>query len=299
MRITVRDYFRNKKHYIEVPKGIDLSKDQFGLGKIEKDRVVLEILTNPSVQGFQKLSEDLKLERPLKENEVEDYLRLQEGEWQRVLKARELVEKAKVSMHIFASRVSWQKKITSFFFTADKPVDFRALLKLMSKAFNGRVHLERVDARERARMLNAGEMCGAECYYHLPINQDKVPLNAVRDQGIMIRGNDKIFDTTGKIKPSMMYELEAYKQCRKYLPHLHQTVRVTASGQKGKVIGLDTLNFRCKVAIEGADVTMCDVAEIEFPKKQPIPEKLIKPLQEVSVDEMIERIEADQSLVRV
>ncbi len=99
------------------------------------------------------------------------------------------------------------------------------------------------------------------------LTQKKISLDAVRDQGIVIRGNDKLYDVSGKLKRCLLHEVDMYRANRKYLPHIKQSVIV--DGKKAQVRGLDILNRRVKVSFMDTDVIeFYPVAEVEYQGKQ-------------------------------
>ena len=100
-------------------------------------------------------------------------------------------------------------------------------------------------------------------------NTKKVSLDAVRDQGIMINNNPKIFGLHNKIKTCFLYELDGYRKNRRYLPHIRQEVIIKK--QKGRVIGLDILNLKVKVFLENDTIEIFPVADIEYENKREAP----------------------------
>ncbi|HEY5714509.1 MAG TPA: regulatory iron-sulfur-containing complex subunit RicT [Candidatus Gracilibacteria bacterium] len=295
--IQVEDYFRGKRFYIEVADGVKPELGDFLLLKKEKDQMVAQ--TTRVIQGssYQSLEKGWDLKQKLTPEDVTSLEEAQKGEGDRLIKARALAVKHKVALHFFASKVNFDEKQITFFFTSDEPVDFRELLKDMVKEFTGRIQLERVKSRDRAAMLDGGEICGARSYAFLRINQDKIPMDVVRDQGIVIKGNNKIFDASGKIKPSMMYEVEAYKKNRRYLPHIQQIVKIKESGLTAKVTGLDILNHRVKVVFEEmGGIDFYHVNDLEFNNQRPIPEELGRPVADVDIEARVKELEETEQI---
>jgi cell fate regulator YaaT (PSP1 superfamily) len=160
--------------------------------------------------------------------------------------------------------------MTSFFFVSENPVDFRELLKKMIQGFKGRIHLERVSPRQRTKIIGGIGSCGrTDCCQFQSFNTKKVSLDAVRDQGIMINNNPKIFGLHNKIKTCFLYELAGYRKNRRYLPHIRQEVLIKK--QKGRVIGLDILNLKVKVFLENDTIETFPVADIEYENKREAP----------------------------
>ena len=292
--IQVEDIFRYRRRYIQVADEDALEVNQYILLKREKDNAVVRVTKLLTGENFQSVDEKSVFEKVLTDKEVNELYELQDGELERVQKARVLAEKLKIDMHFFAAKIGWKGQQNIFYFSSPEPVDFRELLKDMIKTFKGRIQLERVVDRDRALMLDGSEMCGGRAYPFLKSNNQKIPLDAVRDQGIVIKNNPKIFDASGKIKPSMIYELPSYRQNRRYLPHIQQVVTLKETGKKGKVTGLDILNHRCKVFFDELGIIeFCHVDDLEFNNKREIPENLKAPVAEIDIEARIEELEKE------
>ena len=290
--VQIEDVFRLKRYYIEVNEEIELSKDQQILIQKEKDSSVYRIVRLVHGENFRTVESLLKFKKTLTEAEINDFYQLQEGEIERLREARSLSEKLGLEMHFFSSKIGWKAQQSIFYFTSAKPVDFRELLKQMIKAFKGRIQLERVTERDRALMLDGTEICGGRSYGFLTGPNQKIPLDAVRDQGIVIKNNPKIFDSSGRIKPSMIFELAAYRKNRRFLPHIQQAVKVKDSGKTGKVTGLDILNHRCKVFFDELGIIeFHHVNELEFNNQRDIPEDLQKPVPEIDIEQRMKELE--------
>lgn len=276
--LRIIDILRNKEVLLKVADDLEFFYKEKILVKTLKETFVAEILELPKedIPGI-KYNEDFSFLRPLKPEEVLDFEKIQEGGRERSQKAQSIAKKLNLKMHFFASNIGWQKRMTSFFFTSDDQVDFRELLKQLVKEFSGRIHLERVSMRERTRIIGGIGPCGRgeSCCQFTRFNNQKVSLNAVRDQGIMINNNSKIFGIHGKIKTCMLYEIENYKENRKYAPHMKQVVQV-GKNQKGRVVGIDILNRKVKVQLENDVIDVFDVKDLTYENKKEAPAE--KPL---------------------
>lgn len=275
MNKTVRllDYMRNREIRIEIPEELELDFGKYILLKSDREQLVGKVLDIPrKLKGIQ-CNKDIKFQRNLSETEVSEFLESQEGSRERRIRAQELADELKLKMHFFESRVGWKKKMYSFFFTSDNPVDFRELLRVMVKEFQGRIHLDRVSMRERTRMVGGIGGCGrgADCCQFLPLKKQKVTLDSVRDQGIMINNNEKILGLHGNVKTCFLYEVDDYREKRKYLPHIRQTVKI--GKQEARVTGLDILNQKVKVITDTGVFETYPVRELEFEGKREIPEE--------------------------
>lgn len=275
--IQAREFLKHRTIRVPVPEaGEGLAHGQLVLLKNKREKLVAEITQTARTIPNVKVEPDYEFDRVLTATEIKEYEALQEGEAERIKVVQEAVQSLDLNMRVFAARVGWKGEIYSFLFTSPSTIDFRELLKIVTKKFPGRIHLQRVDTRDRAEIVGGIGACGRDdCCAFLRLKTERVSLDAVRDQGIMIKGNDKLYGPSGKIKSCMLYEVSLYKEYRKYLPHIRQ--EVMANGRKGRVTGVDILNGTVKIFfVETEGLEVLPVEEVEWPNKQPFPRDEIK-----------------------
>ena len=233
-------------------------------------------------------SDDLIFERKLTEREKVAFQASQQGAEERCQAAQKLADKLQIPMRFFDARVGWEGKTLSWLFTADEAVDFRELLPLLIKEFpQKRLHLQRCSRREKVRIMGGIGPCGRvdhSCCHFLNLNAAKVPMDAVRDQGIPIRGNNRLFGLSGGIKECMLYERDFYRQRRQYFPHIQQEVTIPQDRRKGRVVGVDLLSNQVKVAFEEGVIDFFALSAIQFPNQKPLPPEPELTIKMPSVD---------------
>ncbi len=273
--IQVRDLLRYKVLTVPAPEATELGFKQSILLKGKRESVVAEVVGLARKLPGAKVDEEFKFEKVLTLKDIESYKKSQTGEEKRLQGAQKEADKLGLNMYFFASQIGWQGKVVSFLFTSENPVDFRDLLKELTKITTGRIHLQRVDPRDRADIIGGPRCCGRPECCDIHISHKKISLDAVRDQGIMIKNNSKIYDVSGKLKRCLLHEVDLYKKYRKFLPHLKQ--EVTIEGKKARVTGLDILNGNVKVVFADTDVVEnVPVELVEYPNKQAFPREPLK-----------------------
>lgn len=231
----------------------DIKVQDLVLVQKDSEELVTKVVSVSLGNVVRKDGDEWRFKKKLNAREIETHEKNQENEKKRVTTAQGFVEKLKLDMRFFASRVGWKKNLISFFFTCEAAVDFRELLKYLGSTFKCRVHLERVGARDKAKIVGGYGICGKEvCCTTFRTKIASVSMDAVRDQGIMIKENNKLLGVCGKLKCCFLYELPLYREMRKHLPHIRQTVLVNK--KQGRVLGIDILNQKVKVLMLKADV---------------------------------------------
>ena len=177
------------------------------------------------------------------------------------------------------------RKLT-FYFTADKRVDFRELVKDLTSCFRTRIELRQIGSREQAKMVGGLGICGRElccCSYldqFLPVT-----IRMAKDQGLSMNPT-KLTGTCGRLMCCLSYEQAAYEDANKRVPKVGKKVK-TPDGI-GVVIYSDLLKEKVTVRFEKEEETemqIYDAADVSLlnppqpqckqdcPKKKQQPEK--------------------------
>jgi len=167
------------------------------------------------------------------------------------------IEKRELPMTLVEAVYSFDGKKLTFYFTADKRVDFRELVKDLTSCFRTRIELRQIGSREQAKMVGGLGICGRElccCSYldqFLPVT-----IRMAKDQGLSMNPA-KLTGTCGRLMCCLSYEEAAYEDANKRVPKVGKKVR-TPSGV-GVVIYSDLLRERVTVRFEKEEETEMEV----------------------------------------
>ncbi len=252
--VQIVDLLRHQLVILKAPEDIELEVKDHVLLRNDKDKIIGKVVSRIRDIPDPRTDETYEFEKKLEPKDLEKFFKIMADEKSRVLEAKKCARKLELPMTFFASRCDADGKIFSFFFTAEEKVDFRDLLKLMAGKLKKRIHLQRVGARDRAKIVGGFGSCGQEtCCSNFKVELETVPLDAARDQNLMLKNNEKLFGLCGKLKCCLMYELPLYREMRRNLPHLRQKVFVGT--KEGRVTGLDILNKKVKVLLNDAEIS--------------------------------------------
>ncbi len=105
-----------------------------------------------------------------------------------------------------------------FYFTADKRVDFRALVKDLVQEFRTRVEMRQVGVRHETKMLGGIGTCGRElCCSGYMKKFDSVSIKMAKEQDLPLNPA-KISGVCNRLLCCLTYEFETYKRERKGMP---------------------------------------------------------------------------------
>lgn len=142
--------------------------------------------------------------------------RAKEAEVQK--RARKLAIALKLNMKLSDVEFQGDGKKATFYYTADKRVDFRQLIKDMARAFSIRIEMRQIGLREEASRLGGIGSCGRElCCSTWLTDLRSVNTAAARYQQLSLNPQ-KLAGQCGRLKCCLNYELEVYRSALKAFP---------------------------------------------------------------------------------
>jgi cell fate regulator YaaT (PSP1 superfamily) len=164
-------------------------------------------------------------------------------------KAMERVKANQLVMKISDAEWQWDRKKLTFFFTAEKRVDFRNLVRELAAMFRTRIELKQIGVRDEAKRLDGIGRCGRQyCSSSWLPELRPVNLGVAKDQRLSLNPS-QISGACGRLMCCLRYEHEFYVQQRKRFPKEGRLIR-TSRGEE-KVVANDI--FRERVTLRGTD----------------------------------------------
>lgn len=153
----------------------------------------------------------------------------------------------RVRSHALLMKVSdtewqWDRNKLTIYFTAEKRVDFRALVRDLASTFRTRIELRQIGVRDEAARLSGVGRCGREYCCSTWLGElSPVNLGLAKDQHLSLNPG-QISGGCGRLLCCLKYEHEFYVAARKRFPKEGKTVR-TAVGPE-KVVAVDIFRER-------------------------------------------------------
>jgi cell fate regulator YaaT (PSP1 superfamily) len=164
-------------------------------------------------------------------------------------RAMERVKANALVMKVTDAEWQWDRKKLTFYFTAEKRVDFRTLVRELASMFRTRIELKQIGVRDEAKRLDGIGRCGRQyCSASWLPELRPVNLGVAKDQRLSLNPS-QISGACGRLMCCLRYEHEFYVQSRKKYPKEGKPVR-TGRGEE-KVLANDI--FRERVMLRGVD----------------------------------------------
>lgn len=163
-------------------------------------------------------------------------------------KAKFLSRRFNLPMKFVDVRFSPDSKRIVFAFIADNRVDFRELVKELTRTFNAIIRLQQIGIRDEARMSGDFGHCGMVlCCSKFLRELASITSEIAEVQQCSHRGSDRISGICGRLMCCLAYEADGYRELQAKLPPIGSRIKV--KGKNGIVIGHHTLKGSIKVEL--------------------------------------------------
>ncbi len=148
-------------------------------------------------------------------------------------------------------------------FIADGRVDFRQLVKNLSRMFHCSVRMHQIGSRDEARKLGGCGVCGKElCCVKFLGEIPSISTEMAKVQQVAQRGSDRISGVCGRLLCCLSYEADQYREMLKGMPEVGS--RVKTEKTEGVVVEINPLKQEIKLRVgEGKDYVIIKREDIK------------------------------------
>jgi cell fate regulator YaaT (PSP1 superfamily) len=236
------DVSLNEYVIVEADRGEDL-------GRVTASGAVAERKCSGCSTGCAAPVPELRVLRSARQDEVDRAINLRADEPRVRRVTRDKVQHYNLKMKVSEAEWQFDRNKLTIYFTAERRVDFRELVRDLAKTFRTRIELKQIGVRDEAALLGGVGRCGRELCCSTWLRELKpVSLQLAKDQRLSLNPA-QISGCCGRLMCCLTYEHESYVQARKRFPREGKTL-VTAQGRE-KVISVDI--WRERVLLKDED----------------------------------------------
>ena len=192
---------------------------------------------------------DKRVIRKAREDEVRRLDALRQDEERVRRETRRLVKKHELNMKVTEAEWQFDRNKLLIYFTADRRVDFRALVRDLARAFRTRIELRQIGVRDEAALLGGVGRCHRSLCTSTWIPDIKpVSLQLAKDQNLSLNPA-QISGVCGRLMCCLRYEHDTYVEARRRFPREGKQLS-TARGRE-TVVAVDI--FRERVMLKDAE----------------------------------------------
>ncbi|MEN9509111.1 MAG: hypothetical protein RLZZ621_1674 [Gemmatimonadota bacterium] len=176
-------------------------------------------------------------------------------------RAMERVKHHHLVMKMTDAEWQWDRRKLTLYFTAEKRVDFRDLVRDLAALFKTRIELKQIGVRDEAKRLNGVGRCGREyCSSSWLPDLRPVNLGVAKDQKLSLNPQ-QISGACGRLMCCLRYEHEFYVLSRRRFPKEGKIV--TTSRGEEKVMACDIFGDKVTLRTAEGDTRIISLAEYQ------------------------------------
>lgn len=242
---------------LEIKAGDYVIVDKDLAGEIGKIIEIKEI----DKKTFESLNQTEDLKPIGRKATLKDLEKLENDEKKKekaLLDCKKMIDKNQLPMKLVDVHFSFDDKKVIFAFIAEGRIDFRQLVKDLTRHFQKNIRLQQLGVRDEAKINGDIGACGIIqcCKTHLKF-LGNVSAEQAELQQVSHRGAERLSGTCNRLKCCLRYENELYEELAKSFPTIGSQVK-TSRG-KGEVVEWHLLRQTINVKLEGDDETIVEV----------------------------------------
>jgi cell fate regulator YaaT (PSP1 superfamily) len=202
----------------------------------------------------------LNIRRRATSNEVKRVEELRADDDTARKQSAERTRAAGLPMKVTDAEWRWDRRKLTLYFTAEKRVDFRNLVRDLAASFRTRIELKQIGVRDEAKRLGGIGRCGREyCSASWLPDLRPVNLGVAREQRLSLNPT-QISGACGRLMCCLRYEHDFYVQQRKRFPKEGKIIE-TSKGEE-KVIANDIFRERVTLRNVEGETRLLPLAEL-------------------------------------
>ncbi|HEY0602915.1 MAG TPA: regulatory iron-sulfur-containing complex subunit RicT [Herpetosiphonaceae bacterium] len=240
------------------------------------DWAIVETVRGPELGRVATLANEISQDQVIGElkpvlrratdEDLQSLLHLQQYEPEALQICGDKIAEHQLPMELIKAEYNFDGSRLTFFFTADKRVDFRALVRDLARTFRTRIELRQVGPRDEAKLLGGIGPCGRLlcCSTFLP-DFARVSIKMAKDQDLPLNPS-KISGVCGRLLCCLSYEHEQYLEIKAELPQRGDWVQ-TSEGP-GEVIAVNVVKENVTVQLGDGNTIDCTAKQISDVRKR-------------------------------
>ncbi len=173
----------------------------------------------------------------------------------------EWIAKLGLEMSTVNAHYSLDRKLLTVQFCADGRVDFRELVKELSRALSVRIELRQIGVRDETGIFGGIAVCGQPlCCSRFLKEFNSINVKMAKEQDLLLTPST-ISGVCGRLKCCLKYEHEGYLELEKGMPRKGEFCETPAG--RGKVTDRNLLTRKVSVTFESGSVSVFPVDEIK------------------------------------
>ena len=254
----------SRKGYYYNSNSLDLKLGDYVIVQVERGEdmgVVAKKVNEESVSNEEKKPSNI-----LRKATTDDIERLRvnrEKEEEALKECQRMISSRKLEMKLVDAEFQFDCNKITFYFTADKRIDFRELVKELASVYKTRIELRQIGVRDEAKWIGGYGCCGLRlCCSTFIKNFEPISTQLAKEQNLSLNPA-KISGNCGRLLCCLLYEKELYHKTLSLYPKVGSKYKT----DKGEGV-VDRINpFAEHIVVKHEDETEEKVSLLDMRKK--------------------------------
>lgn len=247
---------KNRQYPLEIPENVTVKHGDMVIVLTEKgEEVAQAFLVPPQVESIlvRKRIPSIQLVRVMTSEDIKINEEIKQMEDQGYKDCLELIKQHNLQMNLIQCKYTFDRRKVTFYYTAPERVDFRNLLKDLTKVLKRvRIDLKHIGVRDETSLCGGNGLCGRPfCCCTFKRQFDSINIKLAHDQSMPITPS-KISGTCGRLLCCLNYEYKNYIETAKEMVPIGSGV-MTIEGV-GKVCALNILTNHVSVKLSDGKI---------------------------------------------
>jgi cell fate regulator YaaT (PSP1 superfamily) len=280
------------------PRNIPFRIGDFAVVDVERGHDIGKIVREGSEVGQKVRSKGVQgpILRRATGKDIATMISLREKEAEAHRTCQQCIAKQGLPMKLVDVEWQFDSNKIRFYFTSDRRVDFRKLVRDLASIFKSRIEMRQIGVRDEARRLGGYGRCGRYYCCRGVINDfDPVTLKMVKEQHLA-PGSPKISGGCGRLMCCLRYERDFYKEASKEYPKLGTKIELGEGRGKGKVVAVDIFHGRVTLTDKEGTSTTVTIEDFKKGRITDIGDEEAPPVEDFWIDAEAESAVAEQDV---
>lgn len=280
-----------KVYYFD-PRGLSLEEDDYVIVNTSRGDELAQVAMANRKAGEDEIVGELKpVLRRAASLDLLEAERYRQQEDEAVKRCQDQVNKSGLNMRVVGAEYGYDGSRLTFYFTAEKRVDFRVLVRDLARMFKTRIELRQIGVRDEAKLIGGCGPCGRSLCCSTWLSEfTPVSIRMAKQQDLPLSPME-ISGLCGRLLCCLTYENDQYREVKSHFPRVGRTV----DSPVGSVKVLKVCVFRETVTVLLQDGSRMELTAEQLNGTAPIEQANDDAVAEDSLESMLREQEAASS----
>ena len=210
--IYLVEFKGSRKEYFSNPDCLSIKPNGFVIVQAERGENMGKVTKKIPAEMVKLEKKPQKILRLATQEDLEKLAANQEKEKECLKECERMISERNLQMKLVDSELQFDNNKITFFFTAEKRVDFRELVKELASTYKTRIELRQIGVRDEAKRIGGFGVCGLPlCCARFIREFEPISTQIAREQNLSLNPA-KISGNCGRLLCCLRYEKELYKR---------------------------------------------------------------------------------------